>query len=331
MKTLELYRSFLKKPWVGVMLVSIVVLLLEINRWMTDPQAQVQMLEKYHEGAKSYLVNLVFGVYVPELVTVGVLILLMDGYHRLLNIHEVGLDTRSIALYELKFLPLFLAAYFFFIPFTLAVRFAIREFPDYTAQRYEDNYARIFYTWVGYNTYTLLVIVVGYMLLNLSLLLDFLRNLRLSFPPGSLLLDSFAAMANDQPRDYMQTIMVNSVAGETILSVAQVDLFETQDGTYYAWHEGNRLVVYYSLAELENLLDPDRFFRGNRHYIVNLDHLESHSYWDKGKYVLRSRNLPGRDLIMPRVRLQGLRAALERNRAQLDPFMRRSGDRQPDS
>ncbi|GHB87476.1 LytTR family DNA-binding domain-containing protein [Persicitalea jodogahamensis] len=331
MKTLELYRSFLKKPWVGVMLVSVVMLLLEINRWMTNPQAQVQMLEKYHEGAGGYVLNLVFGVYVPELVTVGVLILLMEAYHRLLNIHEVGLDTRSIALYELKFLPLFLMAYFFFIPFTLAVRFAIREFPDYNAQRYENNYARILYTWVGYNTYTLLVTVIGYLLLNISLLLDFLRNLRLSFPPGSSLLDSLAAMANDQPRDHKQTITVTSVAGETILSVAQVDLFETQDGTNYARHDGNRSVVHYSLAELENQLDPDRFFRGNRHYIVNLDHLESHSYWDKGKYVLRSRNLPGRDLIMPRARLQGLRAALKRNRAQFDPLTRRSGDQQPNS
>ena len=277
MKTLELYRSFLKKPWVGVMILSVLLLLLEIGRWTMDPQAQYQMMETYHEGAGDYLVNLVFGVYVPELVTVGVLILLMEGYHRLLNIHEVELDTRSIVLYEMKFLPLFLTAYFFFIPFTLAIRFVIREFPEYSAARYEQNYASILYTWEGYSTYTLLVTVVGYMLLNISLLLDFFRNLRLFFPSESSLMDSFTAMTNDQPQVYMQTITVSSAEGETLLPVAQVDLFETENGTYYAQHEGERLVINYSLVESENRLDPDRFFRGNRHYIVNLNHLESHS------------------------------------------------------
>lgn len=317
MKTLELYRSFLKKPWVGVIILSILLLLLEIGRWTMDPQAQYQIMETYHEGVGDYLVNLVFGVYVPELVTVGVLILLMEGYHRLLKIHEVELDTRSIALYEIKFLPLFLTAYFFFIPFTLAIRFAIREFPEYSAARYEQNYASFLYTREGYSTYTLLVTVVGYMLLNISLLLDFFRNLRLFSPSESFLMDSFTEMTNDQPQVYMQAITVSSAEGETLLPVAQVDLFETENGTYYAQHEGERSVINYSLVELENRLDPDRFFRGNRHYIVNLDHQESHSYWDKGKYILRSRKLPGRDLVMPRARLQSLRDALGRNSAGL--------------
>ncbi len=154
------------------------------------------------------------------------------------------------------------------------------------------------------------MLILGYFLLNASLITDFVNSLkRVPNSEGSIL--SALAVLGNGP--YMETVESKTATGTTQLNVEDCYLFETDQGTYYAQTAQGRATIGMSLAELENRLDPDRFFRGNRHYIINLDHFESHTYWDKGKYVLRSRKLPGRDLVMPRARWQSLKEALNRN------------------
>lgn len=312
MKSLELNRSFLKRPLSGIIILFIIVLLYELLSWTFNPDLQARNLN-YSNGLAGYILNWVFGFYLPEFISLYIVLILIDSYHKILNINELALDAKSILLYELKFLPLFLTSYFFFIPITLHLRFLIREFPNFEAERYESNYLNILYTSTGYITYTPFIAILGYILLNTSLIIDFLQNLKKAVRPEETVLGALASLAAGAPRSYTQVIAAKTNAGETMLNVEDCYLFETEEGEYFVEHAKGRYKISKSLAELENELDPDRFFRGNRHYLLNLDCFDSYSYWEKGKYVLHCQKLPGKELIMPRARMTTLKQSLENN------------------
>lgn len=312
MKVLALNRTFLKRPWNCLFILFLITLLFEVFTWLFSPQDK-QLAIEWAQGVPNYLLNWVFGFYLPEFLTAAILFLLVENYHRLLGIEELALNSKAIILYELKFLPLFLIAYFVFIPVTLHVRFLLREFPHFSMQQYDSNYRDVLYTYYGWKIYTPFVAIMGYVMLNVSLITDFMQSLKKSAPGGESMMNALASFTLGVP--YARTIAARTPTGDTVLGVGDCYLFETDQGAYYAETDQGRLVITKSLTELENKLDPARFFRGNRHYILNLDHFESHAYWDKGKYVLRSRKLPGRDLVMSRARLHSLREALEKNRS----------------
>ncbi len=142
-----------------------------------------------------------------------------------------------------------------------------------------------------------------------------MQNLKKSSDSDGTVLGAIASFASGAPRTHLQTIEAKTPTGDTLLNVADCYLFETEEGGYFVDHSEGRYVISKSLAELENELDSNHFFRGNRSFILNLDYFDSYAYWEKGKYILRSRKLPGKDLVMPRARMQSLKEALENNLA----------------
>lgn len=312
MKTLELSRTFLKRAFNGIVILFIIVLFYELLSWAFNPGSQSVNVDRF-DGLLGYMLNWVFGFYLPEFVSLYIIVILIENFHKLFKISELVLSTKSILLYELKFLPLFLTAYFFFIPITLHLRFLIREFPNFEAERYEFAYLNVLYTFEGYLTYTPFILILGYLLLNTSLIIDFLQNLKKAAKPEETVLGALTSLAAGAPRTYTQVIAAKTNAGETLLNVEDCYLFETEEGEYFVEHAKGRFKISKSLAELENELDPDRFFRGNRHYLLNLDCFDSYSYWEKGKYVLHCEKLPDKDLIMPRARMATLKQSLENN------------------
>ena len=145
MKALELNRSFLRRPLSGVTILFIIVLLYELLSWTLNPSLQSKSVN-YANGLLGYMLNWVFGFYIPEFVSLYIIVSLNRKFHNVFKINEVELNSKSILLYEFKFLPLFLTAYFFFIPITLHLRFLIREFPSFDVERYESVYLRMLYT-----------------------------------------------------------------------------------------------------------------------------------------------------------------------------------------
>jgi two-component system, LytTR family, response regulator len=311
-KTLELNRSFLKKAWSGLAILFIIVLFYEIFSWIFNPEFKSTSVETSN-GFVGYLLNWVIGFYLPEFVSLYILLTLIDHFHDVLGVNEIAITPKSIFGYELKFLPVFLIAYFFFIPITLHLRFFLREFPDFQASRYEEYYLVLLYTYKGYLIYTPFVVITGYVLLNISLFIDFLQNLKRTATPEETVFDAFASYAKGTPRPFIQMIEAKTSTGDTLLNVNDCYLFETEEGSYFVEHSKGRFTISKSLAELENELDPGRFFRGNRNFILNLNFFDSYTYWEKGKYILHSSKLPNKDLVMPRARMQNLKESLEKN------------------
>lgn len=314
MKTLELNRTFLKKAWSGLAILFVIVLFYEIFSWTFNPEFKSTSVETSN-GLFGYIFNWVIGFYLPEFISLYILLTLMDRFHDVLKISEISLAPKSLLVYELKFLPVFLAAYFFFIPITLHLRFFLREFPNFEVSRYEDYYMVLLYTYKGYLIYTPFVIITGYILLNISLFIDFLQNLKKTAADEETVFDAFASYAKGTPRPFVQMIEAKTSAGDTLLHVNDCYLFETEEGTYYVEHIKGRFTISKSLAELENELDPDHFFRGNRNFILNLSCFDSYTYWEKGKYILHSKKLQKKELIMPRARMQNLKESLKKNLA----------------
>ena len=189
----------------------------------------------------------------------------------------------------------------------------MREFPDFQAVRYEEYYLVLLYTFKGYLIYTPFVLILGYVLLNVSLFIDFLQNLKKTVTPQETVFDAFTSFAKGIPRAFLQLIEAKTTNGDTMLNVDDCYLFETEEGSYHVYHSKGKFTISKSLAEMENELDPDRFFRGNRNFILNLNYFDSYTYWEKGKYILHSRKLPNKDLVMPRARMQSLKESLEKN------------------
>ncbi len=312
MKTLELNRTFLKKPLSGIAILFVIAVLYEALGWAMNPKFQLDVYS-YLDGFIGYLFNWIFGLYLPEFVSLYIILVLINKVHSLFKIQEVSLTSKSILTYEFKFLPLFLTAYFFFIPITLHLRFFLREFPVYSMERYQKFYYIYLFSLKGFLTYTPFVVILGYLLLNISLIVDFLNGLKRAANPSDTVFSAFASFASGTPRPPLQLIEAKMNTGDTLLKVEDCYLFETEGGEYFVEHSKGRFNISKSLAELENELDPVSFFRGNRNYILNLDYFDSYAYWEKGKYILYSRVLPGKQLIMPRARMQSLKESLAKN------------------
>ncbi|MBU1823065.1 MAG: LytTR family transcriptional regulator, partial [Bacteroidetes bacterium] len=107
MKTLELNRAFLKKPLSGIAILFVIVLMYEALGWAMNPNFQLSMFS-HLDGFLGYLFNWIFGIYVPELVSLYIILVLINIFHTQFNLNEITLTPKSILKYELAFLPLFL-------------------------------------------------------------------------------------------------------------------------------------------------------------------------------------------------------------------------------
>lgn len=230
MKTLELNRSFLKKPLSSVTILFMIVLLYELLSWAFNPGYKLSDYDNSN-GFTGYLFNWVFGFYLPEFVSLFIVVVLVDKFHDVISLSELSLTSKSIIKYELTFLPVFLTAYFFFIPITLHLRFFLREFPTFRAERYISKYLNLLYTFEGYIIYTPFVLILGYILLNTSLMLDFLQNLKKAASPTDSVFSAFASFATGAPRVYTQLIEAKTSTGDTILNAEDCYLFETEAGS----------------------------------------------------------------------------------------------------
>lgn len=86
------------------------------------------------------------------------------------------------------------------------------------------------------------------------------------------IIDLQSALKMLSKRDYKTRFMVK--IGEHIKSVTtdMIDLFYAEGrNAYIVTNEGRRLIIDYKLETLEEMLDPQKFFRVNRTFILEID------------------------------------------------------------
>ncbi|HVZ56980.1 MAG TPA: LytTR family DNA-binding domain-containing protein [Chitinophagaceae bacterium] len=94
------------------------------------------------------------------------------------------------------------------------------------------------------------------------------------------------------------------------LEAGQVACFQADNKiVYLVDREGNRYVVDHTLENLERQLDPTRFFRLNRRYIVQVDAIQQVRPYYNSRLKLSVKGIPAcGDLVISRDRVAGFKA-----------------------
>lgn len=113
-------------------------------------------------------------------------------------------------------------------------------------------------------------------------------------------------------KQYKRRFLVKK--GEQLIPVSdgQIAYFYTENELVYLFTpEGKKYVVDYTLEQLEALLDPARFFRINRQYILHLNAIqEIHTYFNS-RFKLHIQPLPGDDVITSKGKSKAFKEWLE--------------------
>jgi len=93
-------------------------------------------------------------------------------------------------------------------------------------------------------------------------------------------------------RDGYRTVMVSDINHITLVDRSSM-LF---------LNDGTSMSVHYSMDDLEKELNPDEFFRANRQYIINVNHILSVQNYFTGRLILRLKGYSDDEVIISRER-----------------------------
>lgn len=123
-------------------------------------------------------------------------------------------------------------------------------------------------------------------------------------PPAEL------ARAARPPSEYLERIPVRDGSRVSIIPIAKLDYAEAQDDYVSLASEGRKHLKQQTIASLEATLDPSRFMRIHRSYIVNLDRVAKIEPYSKDSHVAVLTT--GAQLPVSRAGYARLRAFLDR-------------------
>lgn len=114
-------------------------------------------------------------------------------------------------------------------------------------------------------------------------------------------------------RNYKERFVVK--IGEHIHTIATADtacFFSQEKATYLQTLERNRFIIDYTLEQLEQLVDPERFFRINRKYLVSLEAVKDIVTYSNSRLRLILKHTDDMDAIVSRDKVQDFKRWLDR-------------------
>ncbi|RDC62053.1 LytR/AlgR family response regulator transcription factor [Adhaeribacter pallidiroseus] len=97
------------------------------------------------------------------------------------------------------------------------------------------------------------------------------------------------------------------------IPVDQVDFFFSKEkATFLQTKENKRFVIDFSLEQLENLLDPQQFFRINRSYMISLPAIQDIVSYSNSRLKTFLRNAPEPDVVVSREKVNAFKNWLDR-------------------
>lgn len=282
-----------------------IALLLEGFTWAAAFKVKMGVVQQVG-GGFAYASMLVRGLFLPEICTLYILIKLINIYHSFFRADTMELSWKSFFQYEIKLFPVLCLAFFIFNPFTQSVRFITESFPNYSLENYLNVYLLGTYNLRVYIMYLTPILLIGYLAVNGSLLIDYL-NQRSSEEAAEANFVIQAALPAEPEKEYLSILKGRNNQGDMIFPVEECYYFTIEDRSYYLIHPKGKYVVSKTLNDLETELSPRQFFRVNRGYILNRTSVQSYAHWEKGKYIIRLNVFTSEEIILPRARLQEFR------------------------
>jgi len=125
-----------------------------------------------------------------------------------------------------------------------------------------------------------------------------------------LALDTVRRLLTSQ---YKKRFMVRT--GQHIRSVATEDIlcfYSMEKATYATVQSGKTVLLDYTLEQVGELLDPERFFRISRKYIVSVDAIDDIITYSGSRLKLKIKNCNDDDVFVSRERVQDFKGWLNR-------------------
>lgn len=114
-------------------------------------------------------------------------------------------------------------------------------------------------------------------------------------------------------RDYKERFLIKS--GVHIRSIPTVEIlyfYSLGKATYAVLISGKTVLFDHTLGQLEKLLDPSRFFRVNRKYIISFDAISDMITFSNYRLKLKIKNCDDDDIYISRERMQDFKEWLDR-------------------
>ncbi len=103
---------------------------------------------------------------------------------------------------------------------------------------------------------------------------------------GKLPLPTELATSARPPAQYLERLVVKDGTRVYVIPVAKLDFAEAQDDYVALSTEGKKHLKQQTISSLETALDPQRFLRIHRSYIVNLERVTKIEPYSKDNYVV---------------------------------------------
>jgi DNA-binding LytR/AlgR family response regulator len=111
-------------------------------------------------------------------------------------------------------------------------------------------------------------------------------------------------------KDYLRRLPSKIGDKIYILNDDQIVYFNAENKLLYAYLEETKYLVNYRLDELQERLDPEKFFRIHRSTIVNLNYVQTIEAWFAGGYMMKVRDKNKTELNISRSAGKALRQKL---------------------
>lgn len=116
---------------------------------------------------------------------------------------------------------------------------------------------------------------------------DYIREMR------SLFMDF------NKSRKYKERFAANQGRSVALVPLSEIAMFRKEELIYLVNNEGNKLITdFRSLDEIEELVDPNLFYRVNRQHLVHIPFIESYRGDDTGKLTLKLKDIKTTDLVV---------------------------------
>lgn len=280
------------KGWKPVIVTTLILELIFLSIIYFHPENMDWIGSEYFSVGN--LLRFVFiDQFLIECITVWILFRLIRLYGHFFKLNELHLNTKEIGKYELKFLPVFLLAFFVFAPITLTVRFLYHYLPDLNWGDYFNEYV---YSVELYFSYLPPVLLVGYTILNVNLIRLYNQQLH----------QTSVDLTKQKQQMTRTRLWASNDSGELFLDIEKILWIERKDRKTLAAVESEEYRLKETITELEEKLDPDQFVRISRSVIVSLEHVLNYSFWENDKYIVRIKN-SNKEFVMSRERLKKIK------------------------
>jgi len=251
-----------------VIVITIITMTVILGAFYLHPQ-NVSWISNGNFKWGNFLQFFLFDQILIELVTTLIITYSIKKYGTYFKLSSIDLSTPGIALFTVKFLPVFVTVYFLSAPITTGVRFMYHNYLLTREVSYFDSY--FFLNTSLYFAYLIPIFISGILLLALLIFRSIKQSSRK---------ETFKNLTFD----------VKTNEGSKIISSKDIMSIRKNSSRYIVHLKNEKTyTINKTLAELEELLDVN-FMLINRSTIVNLLYFKDYSFWENEKYILRMQN-----------------------------------------